>query len=77
MKVTTHLEDLADFTECNVADAELFTEPYLVRATVGARLANIPVAPPCAPNAADAPWPVGHGASVRDGARPRQAASPR
>jgi 2-iminobutanoate/2-iminopropanoate deaminase len=41
VKVTAHLEDLADFTEYNVAYAEFFTEPYPVRTTVGSRLANI------------------------------------
>ena len=41
VKVTAHLEDLADFAEYNVAYAEFFTEPYPVRTTVGSRLANI------------------------------------
>ncbi|MDQ0895264.1 RidA family protein [Agromyces ramosus] len=41
VKVTAHLEDLADFAEYNVAYAEFFTEPYPVRTTVGSRLADI------------------------------------
>jgi len=41
VKVTAHLEDLADFAEYNLAYAEFFTEPYPVRTTVGSRLANI------------------------------------
>ncbi|MFB9309106.1 reactive intermediate/imine deaminase [Agromyces hippuratus] len=41
VKVTAHLEDLADFAEYNGAYAEFFTEPYPVRTTVGSRLANI------------------------------------
>ena len=41
VKVTAHLEDLADFAEYNVAYAEFFTEPYPVRTTVGSQLANI------------------------------------
>lgn len=41
VKVTAHLEDLADFAEYNAAYAEFFTEPYPVRTTVGSRLANI------------------------------------
>ena len=41
VKVTAHLEDLADFAEYNMAYAEFFTEPYPVRTTVGSRLANI------------------------------------
>jgi 2-iminobutanoate/2-iminopropanoate deaminase len=40
VKVTAHLEDLADFGAYNVAYAEFFTEPYPVRTTVGSRLAN-------------------------------------
>ena len=41
VKVTAHLEDLADFAEYNVAYAEFFSEPYPVRTTVGSRLADI------------------------------------
>lgn len=41
VKVTAHLEDLADFAEYNEAYAEFFTEPYPVRTTVGSRLADI------------------------------------
>ncbi|MEF3403596.1 RidA family protein [Agromyces sp. CCNWLW203] len=41
VKVTAHLEDLADFAEYNGAYAEFFSEPYPVRTTVGSRLANI------------------------------------
>lgn len=41
VKVTAHLEDLADFAEYNEAYAEFFQEPYPVRTTVGSRLANI------------------------------------
>ncbi|KRE25900.1 RidA family protein [Agromyces sp. Soil535] len=41
VKVTAHLEDLADFAAYNEAYAEFFTEPYPVRTTVGSRLANI------------------------------------
>ena len=41
VKVTAHLEDLADFAEYNVAYAEFFAEPYPVRTTVGSRLADI------------------------------------
>jgi reactive intermediate/imine deaminase len=41
VKVTAHLEDLADFAEYNLAYAEFFSEPYPVRTTVGSRLANI------------------------------------
>lgn len=41
VKVTAHLEDLADFAAYNEAYAEFFQEPYPVRTTVGSRLANI------------------------------------
>jgi reactive intermediate/imine deaminase len=41
VKVTAHLEDLADFAEYNEAYAEFFAEPYPVRTTVGSRLAGI------------------------------------
>lgn len=41
VKVTAHLEDLADFAEYNEAYTEFFAEPYPVRTTVGSRLANI------------------------------------
>ena len=41
VKVTAHLEDLADFAEYNEAYAEFFAEPYPVRTTVGSRLADI------------------------------------
>ena len=41
VKVTAHLEDLADFADYNEAYAEFFTEPYPVRTTVGSRLASI------------------------------------
>ncbi|QTX03890.1 RidA family protein [Agromyces archimandritae] len=41
VKVTAHLQDLADFAEYNGAYAEFFTEPYPVRTTVGSQLADI------------------------------------
>lgn len=41
VKVTAHLEDLADFGEYNVAYAEFFSAPFPVRTTVGSRLADI------------------------------------
>jgi 2-iminobutanoate/2-iminopropanoate deaminase len=41
VKTTVYLADLADFTEFNKAYEEFFSEPYPVRTTVGAQLANI------------------------------------
>lgn len=41
VKTTVYLADLADFTKFNEAYEEFFSEPYPVRTTVGAQLANI------------------------------------
>ena len=41
VKVTAHLQDLADFAEFNQAYSEFFTAPYPVRTTVGSTLNDI------------------------------------